>query len=450
MSGVIRAIFFVGDLVFLNVSIFLSYFMLNIQFAGQERVNSIYLFMFSNLAWFFLIMVSNPYGFSRNWGIIKILRNQLSFLFIHLLVVASLIFFFRKSYAPIQIGLMYFLFIPTFFFWKILMMYLLNVFSKRDVDTRNVIIVGKGELASEVRNYFLIHPELKYRFLGLFGDDEKRIPMDEIVAICKEKEIHEIYCCLPDVKNDELRQLIDFGLDSLIRVKLIADYRPFQERSLELEQYDQIPVFNITTIPLDNSRNQIVKRIFDVIFSFAFSVAILSWLLPIIALAIKLDSNGPVFFRQKRSGRDNKTFTCLKFRTMKVNAEADVKQASSDDERITRLGHFLRKTSIDEFPQFFNVLQGSMSIVGPRPHMLRHTEQYSKLIAKFMGRHYVKPGVTGLAQSMGYRGETKDLIDMKNRVKMDRFYIENWSLIFDLKIIFQTMIILIRRSERAY
>jgi len=450
MPTLLRFLFFIGDLLFLNLSIALSYSFFNVEIMGTQRTNSVYLFIFSNLTWLFLIVVSNPYIYSRSWGIPKIIRSQLSFIFIHLLVVASLIFFFKKDYAPSQILTMYLIFIPTFFLWKLLILFLTNLLTNKDIDTRNVIIIGHGDLAKEVRRYFLIHPELKYRFLKMFEKTFDELPLKDIQLFCQEKEVHEIYCCLPEIQNHELKRLIDFGLDSLIRVKLIADFRSFQQKPLELEHYDHIPVFNITTIPLDSIKNQVFKRAFDFLFSLGVITFILSWLIPIIAIVIRIDSKGPAFFRQKRSGKDNKPFTCLKFRTMIVNQEADTKQATANDSRVTKLGHFLRRTSLDELPQFFNVLMGDMSTVGPRPHMLKHTEEYSKLIVKFMGRHYVKPGITGLAQCMGYRGETKNIIDMRNRVKLDRFYIENWSWVFDMKIVFLTAVSMLRNNEKAF
>jgi len=343
---------------------------------------------------------------------------------------------------------MYFLFFPVFFLWKLSILYLFNVFTKKSFIAKNVIIVGQVDLAREVRRYFLIHPELRYRFLGLFENTLEGLPLNQIVKFCKERSVDEIYCCLPNIDNSELKNLI--GLGTLIRVKLVADYRPFQQKSLELEQYDQIPVFNITTIPLDDLKNQILKRVFDFLFAMAVTLSILSWLLPIVALAIKIDSPGPIFFRQRRNGKNNSPFYCLKFRTMVANPEAHSKQATKDDQRITRVGQFLRKTSLDELPQFFNVLQGTMSTVGPRPHMIKHNEEYSRIIEKFMGRHYIRPGITGLAQTMGYRGETRDLSDMRNRVKLDRFYIENWSFKLDIKIIALTVISLLKGSEKAY
>jgi lipopolysaccharide/colanic/teichoic acid biosynthesis glycosyltransferase len=176
----------------------------------------------------------------------------------------------------------------------------------------------------------------------------------------------------------------------------------------------------------------------------------MSWLTPIIALLIKIDSKGPVLFRQLRSGENGLDFWCIKFRSMRSNIDANRKQATKDDPRITKLGAFLRKSSIDEFPQFLNVFWGDMSVVGPRPHMLKHTEEYASLISFYMGRHHVKPGITGLAQCMGYRGETQTVQDMKNRVRLDRYYIENWSFWLDIKIIFLTVVSLLRGSDKAY
>jgi undecaprenyl-phosphate galactose phosphotransferase/putative colanic acid biosynthesis UDP-glucose lipid carrier transferase len=165
---------------------------------------------------------------------------------------------------------------------------------------------------------------------------------------------------------------------------------------------------------------------------------------------IKLDSPGPIFFKQERSGRDNQVFTCIKFRTMKVNMKANEKQATREDKRITKLGAFLRKSNIDEMPQFFNVFLGNMSVVGPRPHMLKQTELYSELINNYLVRHYAKPGITGWAQVNGFRGETKELKDMKDRVDYDIWYIENWSFLLDLKIIYQTVSNVFRGDENAF
>lgn len=203
--------------------------------------------------------------------------------------------------------------------------------------------------------------------------------------------------------------------------------------------------------PLFNDSSKIImKRIFDVAFSLLTLMLVCSWLFPIIAAAIKLTSKGPVLFKQLRHGKDNVPFYCLKFRTMIVNKEADFLQASKDDRRITKVGRFLRRTSLDELPQIINVLRGEMSIVGPRPHTVPMNEVFAQEIDNFMFRHAVKPGITGLAQAKGYRGETKNFYDIHSRYKLDMFYIRNWCIYFDTKIILHTAYSLFFKNDRAY
>ena len=194
----------------------------------------------------------------------------------------------------------------------------------------------------------------------------------------------------------------------------------------------------------------IIKRAFDILFSSIVIVFVLSWLTPLIAILIKLESKGPVFFKQSRNGFNYKEFDCYKFRSMMPNEDAHLYQATRGDIRVTKVGKFIRKTSIDELPQFFNVLFGDMSVVGPRPHMVSHTDMYAKKIDKFMVRHFVKPGITGLAQVSGFRGEVESDIDIIGRVKYDIFYIENWSLLLDLKIIAQTFVNAVKGEDKAY
>jgi putative colanic acid biosynthesis UDP-glucose lipid carrier transferase len=450
MSNFLRLFFFIGDIVFLNLSILLSYSLSGIDIAGAEKVNGIYLFVFSNLTWFFLIVVTNPYGMARNWGIQKTLTNQVTYIVFHLLVVVFLTLFFKKSYSPAQVAIMYLLFTPSFFLWKLLVLYLVASFSEGRVHTRNMIIVGEGELVRDVRRYFLLHTNLKYRYLGTFRGTASELPLEEIRDFCNAKQVHEILCCVPDIVIMEYKKLINFGLNQFIQVKLITNFQSSANNEFSLEKDNEAPILNMTVVPLDDFRNRVIKRLFDIAFSAAVILLVLSWLVPLIGLLIILDSKGPIYFKQKRGGLKNKPFDCLKFRTMVINAEADHKQATKDDPRITKIGRFLRKSSLDEFPQFFNVLKGDMSIIGPRPHPLKLNEEFSQKIEGLMSRHYVKPGLTGLAQSMGYRGETRNVIDMENRITMDRFYIENWSLLLDIKIIFRTIISLIKGSENAY
>lgn len=452
-SSLLRLIFLLGDLCIINFVIVLSFYL----YSESDYLFSddfIFITISYNSLWLILSFILNPYKFSRVSRFLKILRIHFSFIITHFLAVVSSLFLFNRFWHELSNLAFIFVFsMVLLFVWRVFYFYVNRIFINKKLNFRNVVIVGFGDLALEMRKFFRLHPEYGYRFLGYFDGNIKNReirPLGELEEFCESNSIHEIYCCLPYIPHVKVRQVVDYGLSNLIRVKLITDYRGFFQRGISLQRYDGIPVLNVAAIPLDERVNNLIKRAFDVCFSLLIIIFFLSWAMPIIALLIKLDSDGPVLFKQKRTGKDNVEFWCLKFRTMYVNAEADVKQATKDDSRITRFGLFLRKTSLDEFPQFFNVLAGSMSIVGPRPHMLQHTEKYSRTIEKFMARHYIKPGITGLAQAKGFRGETKTEPAMRGRVKLDRFYIENWSFLLDLKIILATVISLLKGDQQAY
>lgn len=227
-------------------------------------------------------------------------------------------------------------------------------------------------------------------------------------------------------------------------------YGNYLKRRMHLELIGSVPVLDIRQEPLAQPENRLAKRLFDIVFSLLFLCTIFPIIFIIIGLAIKITSPGPIFFKQKRSGEENKEFWCYKFRSMRVNKDSDKVQATLNDPRKTRLGNFMRKTSIDELPQFINVLLGDMSVVGPRPHMLKHTEEYSKLIDKYMVRHLVKPGITGWAQVTGFRGETKELWQMEGRVERDIWYLEHWTFMLDLYIIYKTVKNAVKGEKEAY
>ncbi len=221
-------------------------------------------------------------------------------------------------------------------------------------------------------------------------------------------------------------------------------------RAMDMELIEGIPVINVRTEPLENIWNKQIKRGFDFAFSFVILLTLFPLLTLILGAIIKLESRGPIFFKQLRTGKDGKPFFCYKFRSMTVNTESDKLQANKNDARLTRIGSFMRRTSLDEIPQFLNVLQGEMSIVGPRPHMLKHSEEYSKIINKFYVRHFVKPGITGWAQVRGYRGATEDPALMEKRVEHDVWYLENWNFWLDLKIVLLTVSNMVKGEENAY
>jgi putative colanic acid biosynthesis UDP-glucose lipid carrier transferase len=274
--------------------------------------------------------------------------------------------------------------------------------------------------------------------------------LEECLDFAIEHNVEEIYCTISPEVHPELYVLAQEAERNFIHFKFVPDYSHFALKSTLVDYIGDLPLLSLRRLPLEDISNRILKRSFDVVMSLAVTIFILSWLIPVLALLIKLDSKGPVFFTQQRSGRNNRPFWCIKFRTLRSNAESEAKQVTKNDDRVTKLGRILRKTNIDELPQFLNVLIGHMSVVGPRPHMLRHTREFDKLHDEYMIRHFVKPGVTGLAQVSGYRGEIRNPELLRKRVEHDIRYIENWSMMEDVRIIAATVFLSFRGDENAY
>ena len=259
----------------------------------------------------------------------------------------------------------------------------------------------------------------------------------------------EMYVSISRRDRDIVKKISQFCDHRLIRFFYVPVSVESIGLNLKREMLDDMEVFTTYENPLQNSINRTIKRLFDIVFSILFLIPT-ALIFPFVFIIMKIQSPGPIIFKQKRTGLDGKTFNCYKFRSMHVNADADKVQATKNDPRKYPFGNFMRKSNIDELPQFFNVLQGRMSIVGPRPHMLAHTEQYSGLIDKYMVRHFVKPGVTGWAQVTGFRGETKELWQMEGRVKRDIWYIEHWSIWLDIRIIWLTLKTMFIHDKNAY
>lgn len=342
---------------------------------------------------------------------------------------------------------------------KILFLYVRKSQRRFWIDYKKIVILGSGATCEELHSFFKENENLGYIVQGYFSDvpcanlsEEFKYlgQVEHSVEYAAENGISEIFSALPSEKIALVKSLMKKADHNMIRFRFVPDLSAFLDKHVMVEYYGALPILSPRREPLQVKVNEMAKQLFDYIFASFTVIFVMSWLMPIVAIAIKLDSKGPIFFRQLRSGKDNKPFFCLKFRSMNVNSDADSKQASKDDQRITRVGAFLRKTSLDEFPQFFNVLLGDMSIVGPRPHMLKHTEDYSHVINDFMVRQFVTPGITGWAQVNGLRGETKENETMNKRVKADIWYMENWSLLLDLKIVFLTMIQTLKRNENAF
>ena len=308
--------------------------------------------------------------------------------------------------------------------------------------------------------YQVMKDDLSYGFnvLGFFDDNialKDALPnylgnTEEVENYVLKHDIDEVYCTLPGTNDSKIARLLNFAEKHMIRFYIVPEFYRNVKKSMVMEVIESIPLLTIRREPLQSMYNRFLKRAFDLLFSTMVLVTIYPILYVVLGVLIKLSSPGPILFKQKRTGLYGRDFECFKFRTMRVNADADTMQAVKDDPRKTRIGNFLRKSNLDEFPQFVNVFLGDMSVVGPRPHMLKHTEQYSALIDKYMVRHLVKPGVTGWAQVTGYRGETKTLEQMEGRVKRDVWYIENWTFFLDLKIIIVTVLNMFKGEKNAY
>jgi len=442
-SGLIKPLFAFIDLIIINVAVFLF----------EVNLNNSYTFcLYISLVWIIISVRNHFYEVQRHTRIIQIIPLLFKqMLFFAIILYAYIGFFKQHTISRLALGnyLIFAFFLVCAF--KFLTFFLLKKY--RTVlrgNTRNVIVIGKNEKTRQLVNTFTKRLDFGYRFKAQFSTNEEGFTLQKCFDYVIENDIDEIYFSVAELSNKQINILIDFADNNLRVLKFIPDNKDIFSKKLKYEYYDYIPILSIRTIPLQEPVNKFFKRVFDILFSSFIIVFVLSWLTPILAIFIKLESKGPVFFKQSRNGFNYQEFDCFKFRSMTPNKNAHLHQATKGDHRITKVGAFIRRTSIDELPQFFNVLFGDMSVVGPRPHMVSHTNMYALKVDKFMVRHFVKPGITGLAQTSGFRGEIEADKDIINRVKYDIFYIENWSLLLDIKIIMQTFINALKGEDKAY
>lgn len=453
-----RAIGIFLDLILLNLSGFIGYFLVLSFPALLDRPEITFLHvMLANVVWFNMTQVTGLY---RNMFIkdaIPTIKEALGSLILFGLVLIVLVLTVTDlDIYSRTVLLTFLLFSAAFLVGKIGFLLWRRAWRAQLIDYQPVIILGSGVLGQELKKYMEGQMILGYRVVGFFDDTPAAAGMpgltgnlDAAIGFAKKNRIKEIFCVLPDSCLPKIHQLMREADREMIRFKMVPDIQDYFKKQVMVQWYGYLPVLSARKEPLEIKINQVLKRAFDLIISTLIMVLILSWVIPLLGLLIKMGSPGPVFFRQLRSGKDNEPFYCLKFRSMVVNAEADSVQATKTDERITRLGAFIRRNSIDELPQFINVFLGEMSIVGPRPHMLQHTAEYSALIDQFMVRHLVLPGITGWAQVKGFRGQTIAMDSMEERVKADIWYLENWSLLLDMKIVFLTAWHVIIGNENA-
>ncbi|MBW8198983.1 undecaprenyl-phosphate glucose phosphotransferase [Flagellimonas abyssi] len=442
-SNLITPISYTIDLVVLNL--FLYILPINFQ-------TPILIHLYITLAWIVISTKNNFYTIYRFAKVTYIFRLIfVQFVFFFLILYAFIGFFKQPVISRLALGEYFVLVFASISIIKLLSYLLLMEYREKvKGNLRNVVIIGKNKKTDQLRKVFQERREFGYNFQKQFSTKSVGFDIEHCFEYVQDNNIDEIYCSVSELKNEEIAMFISFADNNLKTLKFIPDNKNIFAKKLKFEYYDYIPVLSLRDIPLENPINAFIKRSFDILFSLIIILGLLSWLTPILAILITLESKGPVFFRQTRNGIDNREFYCYKFRSMAPNVNADNIQATKNDMRITKIGKFIRKTSIDELPQFYNVLFGTMSVVGPRPHMVKHTNEYATSVDKYMVRHFVKPGITGLAQVRGYRGEIETETDIQNRIKFDIFYIENWSLFLDIKIIVQTVLNAFKGEAKAY
>jgi len=449
------------DLLLINLLFFLVYKWSKVYNAEYQNINWRYIYLLLNISYIFAVYfvpvrIYQPVMFTD-----KVIQRSLSLVALHAIIFTACLFFLNleNDALPLYfIGYYYFLLFVIFTTWRVLARESLKFYRRTGRNYKRVVIVGAG------KNGMNLFAEMKkemaygYNIYGFFDDNillKRTLPnylgmTYEVEDFVLENNIDEIYCTLPNSQDEKIIRMLNFAEKHMIRFYIVPEFSRYVKKRLDLDIIESIPIMAVRSEPLQSIHNQIIKRIFDVIFSFFFLIILFPIFYIVFGILIKLSSSGSVIFKQKRTGIYGKSFDCYKFRSMKQNEDADEKQAEKDDPRITKIGQFLRRSNLDEIPQFYNVLRGDMSVIGPRPHMLKHTELYSSFIDKYMVRHLIKPGITGWAQVNGYRGETKTTEQMEGRVRYDVWYLENWSFILDMKILIITILNMFKGEKNAY
>ncbi len=432
------------DLVALIAAFLLAGFLRfdDLRVENQEYYNYyVQLFVFINFAWLLVAAMLNSHVFYPALEIRKSIGKLFNTIIIHASVLALLLVSLKGYYySRLFFTYFYIAFVPFVLLTRVIIIYRLRHFLAKESNAKPILLLGDNLAAKNFKAETILHPEYGLKVTGWFGQKNNKDltgSLEDAEAWLAKNKVAEIYYALP-AEDETLKKWLKIAEGNLIRFRLLPSLGLKTIGNSTIQMLGDIPVLVLRKEPLEFKHNRLIKRLFDLFFSLSVILFIFPWLFPMIMLAIKLTSKGPVFFTQERSGINNKVFTVFKFRTMVVNSLADHVQATKNDARITKVGAFLRTHNLDELPQFINVLLNQMSVVGPRPHMLNHTEEYRAIIDTFMVRHFIKPGITGLAQSRGLRGDTSEPEKMQERVKSDVYYLENWSILLDLKIIFDT------------
>ena len=433
-------LYYLGELL---IILFATEIMLLLTYTSWTYLNTIFI-----IFWLLISMLSKSNVLGRGIKNSKLVKSTLYILFFFSGFVAILnMFFFNIQFQLLTLitasAIFYFLMLT----YRLLVNFVLGRYRAFGGNILKCIIVGTNDHGLDLFNEILKYPELGYRANGIYSFDKNlnkkntNIPfLGKLKKLSDDifKQNNTIF--FSDKLSLKAQAFILNKADEFnLKANIIPDLVDHDFRNFFISKIESVPYININKLPLDSLFNQFLKRSFDIIFSFLVSIVFLSWMIPIFGLLIKISSKGPVFFIQNREGLKGTYFKCIKFRTMIINSESDSKWADDNDERLTKIGKFLRLSALDEMPQFLNVFFGEMSVVGPRPHPINLNKEYETKITMFNKRHRFKPGITGLAQAKGFTGFIHELNNMRDRVKMDVFYFKKWTLLLDLKIVFMTI-----------
>jgi putative colanic acid biosysnthesis UDP-glucose lipid carrier transferase len=454
---VLRFVLTLSDLLLIIICFFISYHVCNKNHFITPQIFFTDNFVTVSAIWLFCAFVYSLYAEGTIYKLEKIYRATFKTLLLHLVIFISYTLVVHHGLLNYKFFLIFYAtLISSFLLSRFIGTAFENILTRNFNIRKSIAVLGKNEGGIRLAEY--LEKQSSVNFLGFLNDDEGLhvdsngdLLLGTAVQLQKAAQlgVKEVFVSLTPDRMGEVNSLLREAEKHCIRLKFVPDLNSSSAVTFNTEHMGGFSVLSVRKEPLELMENRFKKRLFDVLFSSFVIVFILSWLYPLIALIIKIDSKGPILFKQERSGRNNDPFLCFKFRSMYSNKEGH-KQASRNDSRITKVGRFLRKTSLDEFPQFFNVFLGHMSICGPRPHMLDHTEQYRAIIDQYMVRQFLKPGITGWAQVKGFRGETKDPSLMEKRVEHDIWYMEHWSAMLDLRIVFMTILNALRGEENAF
>ncbi|MBQ9576482.1 MAG: undecaprenyl-phosphate glucose phosphotransferase [Muribaculaceae bacterium] len=455
----VRWIFSTIDLLIANLAYFATMMWHDSGSAGMDEMYSRPVWLILNVAMVVCIYFYSEVHERRVFYADKLVGHALKLVLTHAGIFVTLTSFVVSFDAPWHIMLRYYiLFFLALSMWWVISRKFVKLYRNRGFNFKRVIVIGGGTVGVRLIDEMLGDQGYGYHIVGFFDNNPRarsasaayQGTLDDVEQFVKTHQVDEMFCAVPDIEdNQNVSRMIRIADNNAVDFYYVPQFGRTVTRQFELQSVGDVPILAVHPYPLKNPINLVIKRAFDLLVS---SVALILSPLVIIpvAIGIKLSSPGPIFFVQKRTGYRGQAFNCYKFRTMRLNDDSDTRQATKGDPRVTRLGNLLRRTSIDELPQFYNVWRGDMSIVGPRPHMVAQTEMYSELIDKYMLRHTIKPGITGWAQVRGYRGQTEELWQMEKRVEYDVWYAENWSFFLDLKIIFLTVWNAIKGEENAY